>query len=389
MRFMSLDAHRARLVIDQVPETVPEPDHAVTYGDIAISCYEQRVPEFVAAEMDRLHGHLLCSLSHFQVARDLQDASTYVVRRNGIAIALFLFKRSKSEVTVINEFIEVEHGATVLFAKYVFSRFSSVKLVSFRKVHPAFRNLPYPYQSVSCTEDIVVSLPPTVEAYQTALGKNMRRNIRRYTAGLQQDFPSYRYQVYLERDISEQHIRDIIHLNRTRMAGKNIVSRIDDEEARWIVDLARRCGIVGVATIDGCVCGGAIGFRIGANYFMHVIAHDPAYNSYSLGILCYYLTICEGIARGGKRFHLLPGRYEYKYRLLGELREIARVDIYRSRLHMLTFCGRVASTACKGYLLHAKLWLLDAERRNDRLSRGAAAVVRLLRTLKRSRSSVP
>jgi hypothetical protein len=55
---------------------------------------------------------------------------------------------------------------------------------------------------------------------------------------------------------------------------------------------------------------------------MHVIAHEPAFNDYSSGILCYYHTICEGIVRGGKRFHLLSGRYEYKYRLLGATVEI-------------------------------------------------------------------
>lgn len=383
MGFMDMDAS---LELTQTARTSQAPDHVTAYGDVAISCYEQKVPAFIEAEIDWLYGHLLCSLSNFEVARNLQGVSTYIARRSGVAIAIFLFRHEQGKVTVANEFIELDQDAATLFTQYIFTRFPAVHLISFRKVHPAFLRLPYPHQAVTCTEDFVVNLPGSVEEYQSALGKNMRRNIKRYTATLQQDFPSYRYQVHVQQDIAEKDLRDIIQLNRVRMAGKNIVSRIDEEEADWIVALAKRCGIVGVATIDGRVCGGAIGFRIGDNYFMHVIAHDPAFNDYSLGILCYYQTICEGIARKGKRFHLLPGRYEYKYRLLGELREIASVDIYRSRLHALAFSGRIASTACQGYMLKTKLWLLDAERRNDRASRYAAKVVRTLRALKRSGS---
>lgn len=386
MKSMNMDAS---FDLTRAPGSEPVP-LALGDDDIAISCYEQEVPPFVAAEIDRLYGHLLCSLSNFQVAKGLQGASTYVVRKGGSVITVFLFLHNGSngsEVTVINEFIDVDEDAAQRFAQYIFARFRPVKSITFRKVRPAFRRLAYPHQAATCTEDIVVTLPETVKEYQARLGKNMRRNIKRYTGALQQDFPSYRYQVHVEQDISEQHLRDIIKLNWARMAGKNIVSRIDEEETQWIVQMARRCGIVGVATIDGRVCGGAIGFRIGDNYFMHVIAHDPAYNDYSLGILCYYFTICEGIARGGKRFHLLPGRYEYKFRLLGELREIARVDIYRNRLHALAYCGRIARITCDSRLLQAKLWLLDAERRDDRLSRLAAGVVRRLRSLKRSGTS--
>lgn len=352
--------------------------------DISIECYDNTVPSFAAKEIDRLYGHLLCSLSNFAVAKDLKGASTFVARRKSVPVAVFLFRRDVREVRVISEFIAVRQDAVALFAQYIFARFAPVKVVSFNKAQTVLRDFPYPCHAVNCTEDVVVDLPETVDEYRARLGKNTRRNIKRYTSTLEKEFPSYRYQLYIGEEISAQDIRDIVHLNRTRMAGKSIVSRIDDEETQWIIDFAKRCGMVGVARIDGRVCGGAIGFRIGENYFMHVIAHDPGYNEYSLGFLCYYLTICEGIQRKGKRFHLLLGRYEYKYRLLGVTQEIARIDIYRDRLACMQYAGRIAYTAYQGRMLEAKQWLLEAERRNDPTSKRVATLVNAARNAKRA-----
>jgi hypothetical protein len=140
-----------------------------------------------------------------------------------------------------------------------------------------------------------------------------------------------------------------------------------------------------VATIDGRVCAGAIGFRLGDSYFMHVIAHDPRFNSYSLGILCYYHTICEGIARGAKRFHLLQGRYGYKYRLLAQRQDYMNLDIYRSRVHAIVQGPKIVTKELRGRIWLAKQWLLhDVERHDGRAYRFIGRAVSLLRMLKRS-----
>lgn len=89
--------------------------------------------------------------------------------------------------------------------------------------------------------------------------------------------------------------------------------------------------------LDGRICAGTINFRAGDNYFLEVIAHDPAYNDYRLGTLCCYLTICECIAREGKEYHFLWGAHDYKFRLLGVQRELDHLTIYRSRRHALLY----------------------------------------------------
>jgi CelD/BcsL family acetyltransferase involved in cellulose biosynthesis len=353
-----------------------------------IVCHEDMVPDFASAEIDRLYGHLFCSLSYFEMAKQLPGASTYVARRGGKAIAVLLYTRTKRAVTVINEYATLDEAEIRRFVRFMFDAFDTVGVVSFRKISTDIASLNHPWHAVACTEDMVIDLPGSVQEYEAAVGKNMRRNIRRYGSALEKDFPSFAYRVLLDNEIAEQHIRDIVALSCTRMKSKSIVPRFTEEEIRWIVRFARQCGMVGLVTIDGRVCAGAIGFRIGRNYAMHVIAHDQRYNDYSLGILCYYRTICEGIARGGKRFHLLQGQYGYKHRLLARRQDIVSLDVYRSPLHALACCGRIVRKEMLGRVRLTKQWLLhDVEQREGKVYRLIGRAVHALRAAKRSRAS--
>lgn len=356
-------------------------------GQVQIDCYENEIPA-VVAEMDGLYGHLYCSPRYFEAARAMQGASLYVARKNGNPIAILPYRRTSEEVTVVSEYMTLDEREIERFAGCMFERHASIKRVVFPKVQAKIEALSFPWHAIVCSEDMVVQLPKTVKDYETAVGKNTRRNIKRYSSALSKAFPSYRYDLYLEENIGEQDLRDIVALSCLRLKSKNIVPRFEETEIRWIVDFARTCGLVGVARIDGKVCAGAIGFRIGDNYFMHVIAHHPQYNDFSLGILCYYHTICEGIARGGKRFHLLQGRYGYKYRLLAERQDIVHLDVYRNRASMLTSLGHVLRKEAKGRNWLIKQWLLhDVERKDGAGYRFLSKAVNALRRTKRSQGA--
>lgn len=357
-------------------------------GEIRVACYDNEVPSFVGPEIDRLYGHLYCSTSYFEIAKELAGASTYIAWNGDMPVAVLLYRYSDDELTVISDYVALAGQEVQRFADCMFKRFESLKVISFRKVRTDIRHLAHPRHAATCTEDMVVPLPPTVKDYETAVGKNMRRNIKRYTSALARDFPSYDYRLRQSGEVTEQEIRDIIALSCMRMKSKNIVPRFNEEETEWMVDFARKCGIVGVARIDGRVCAGAIGFRIGENCFMHVIAHDVKYNDYSLGILCYYHTICEGIVRGAKRFHLLQGRYGYKYRLLAERQDYMHLDIYRNRMQSAVHVNRILKKELKGRMWLLNQWLLhDVERKDGSLYRLIGRSIGRLRAMKRSRNS--
>jgi hypothetical protein len=353
--------------------------------EITISCHENEVPPFVEAEMDLLYQHLNSSLSHMGVSRKAKGASTYVVRKGGQPITILLFTRKNRRVSVINEMIRLSPEEIVRFVDYIFGTYKSIGAISFSLIQKEMLRLPYPYQRFNASEDIVLTLPATPEAYLDSLSYKTRRNIRHYLKTLKRDFPSFCFRIYEKAEISARHIVDIVNLSRRRIGAKNLKFVLGDEEIDWMIQLAQVRGMVGIATIDGKVCAGFISFRIGANYFGQMIGHDIQYNQYSLGILCCYLTLCEQIVRGGKEAHLCWGRYGYKYKLAGVQRDMACLDVYRTNTQYFLSAGVIVKNAVQTAIKRFKVKMLDIEREQDAQVGIVGRLVKALRKVKRFR----
>ncbi|HJW57545.1 MAG TPA: GNAT family N-acetyltransferase [Burkholderiaceae bacterium] len=353
---------------------------------ITISCYENDVPSFVADDMERLYENIFSSLAQYRIYNDVLDTSTYIVRKGGQVVTVFLFRCERATVRVLNEVIRVDEEDVARFACYVFSRFPDIALITFKAVHADFRKLPLPYQRFNLLEDIVLALPESAEAYLEKLGKSMRRNIKRHAKKLGENNPSFQYKVYAKDEIDARMVQEIVNLNHARMTGKNKISAFDQAETERIFRLSKICGLVGIVVIDGRICAGAISYRAGSNYFLNVIAHDPQYDAYLLGILCCYFTICECIDRGGKEFHFLWGKYDYKFALLGVERELDTLTVYRSRARMLLNTDKILYAEFKNFLRKSLLWLRNVMHRNDRMSRIAFAPLKYLKSMKWSHS---
>ncbi len=299
---------------------------------LTVTCHEQRIPEFVEHDIAKLYGSLYSSLPMLRANESLhQPVDTCVVHHNEKLAAIFLVRIRAGVMSVLNEGIPLSDEQLQVFSVFVFSRHPEVGVIRFTSVHLR-DNIPIflPHQRYRCGENIVVTLPRSVPAYHASLGKNTRRNLKRYGERLLRDFPSYHYEVREGCDVDQQDVRSIIDLNIVRMASKNKVSAYSPEEKERLVGLVRHCGLVGIARIDGRVCAGALSFRSGDNYALSVLAHDPAYNDYSLGVLCAYHIICDCIERGATEFHFLWGRYDYKFLLMGKERALENLSIYRS-----------------------------------------------------------
>jgi hypothetical protein len=287
---------------------------------------------------------------------------------------------------VLNEFIGSDEDELNRFADTMFARFAWLRQIRFGPVDVACTRLAFPHQRMARNEDIVLSLPATVQEYNARLGKSTRQNIQLYRNRLRRDFSSFDFRVVDGDAIGEEQFRAIIGLSRARMAGKAKAHSFDEQEVQRLFRLARQTGVAGIATIDGRVCGGTICFKVGDRFFLEMIAHDPAYDYYRLGTYVCYLTICECIARGATHYHFLWGREEYKYRLLGEQQDFERLAIYRSRLHYLLDMKQIALHASRGHLRRLRLWLLEPARRNHPLVKAAIGGTRWLRRLRQSPS---
>jgi hypothetical protein len=353
--------------------------------EITISCYENEVPSFVEAKLDHLYQHINSSLSHHAVKRKAKNASTYLVHQGRQLIVILLFTRERGKVRVINEMIRIEPEEIQRFAAYIFTTYKSVSLISFSLIEKTIPRLPFPCQQHDGSEDIVLTLPSTPEAYLECLSKKMRSEIRHDLKALARDFPAMSWQAYERDQIKEEHIRELINLKKINMSDKHIKFGLSQDEIEWIIRRAKMCGLLTVATIEDRVCAGSISLRIGDNYFPQIVAHASRYNKYSLGILCCYLTICDQIRLGAKESHLCWGRNQFKYKLTGVQRDMASLDIYRSRIRYYWNADAVMKNALKTYLQQCKRKILDMEHKTGSTPNLGGALVKVLRRIKRFR----
>lgn len=367
-----------------------ESDQLPGSGTLTISLYENEIPEFVGDELDRLYGNLYSSLAEFRIGAKLRNASTYVVRNGGNAVTVFLFRLEKGRVEVVNEVIRIEQDEINRFANYVFERFKSAQVIIFRAISTDISSLSFRYLRFNYLEDTVADLPDSPDVYAASLGKSTRHNMRRYQKLLMQDFPSFSFRIAEKEEILEQDVLDIIQLSRARMSLKKKAFAINDIETARILNLVRHGGLVGIATINGRVCGGAISYCAGANSFLLMLAHDPEYDGYSLGKLSCFLTICESIRlKHAREFHFLWGRYEYKANFLGTVRDLEYVAIYRSAVQILFNADIALKAGFRSRKRLAALWLHGMGRKDTVMSRLTVKVVNLFLRLRELKPVLP
>jgi hypothetical protein len=127
-----------------------------------------------------------------------------------------------------------------------------------------------------------------------------------------------------------------------------------------------------------------LSFSLGDHYFAYVNGYDARFAKYSLGMLCCYLAMKESIGRGAREAHLLWGRNPYKFKLLGVPRDMANVDIYRSRMAYYRHVDRVLRHALRDFVDKQKSMLLEGEQHGGAATTIAARLAKTVRNIKRS-----
>ncbi|MEO7579952.1 MAG: GNAT family N-acetyltransferase [Massilia sp.] len=353
-----------------------------------VSCYENEIPSFVEHELDRLYGERYSSLAHFHIYGTAERASTYVVRVGGEITTVLLYRRANQTVHVLNEGAAIDGRQAQEFADHVFAADAAAAAIVFEAVQTQTDDIRFPYQHFPCAEDTVLTLPDSVAGYTDSLGKSTRDNLKRYLSRVRRDFPSFHYATYDRQEANEQHIREIVRLNYGRMTTKNKIPSIDKVEEARIIETVRACGFVGIATVNGRFGAGFVTYRHGDSFSLRILAHDPAFDDYRLGLACCYLTICECIKQAGsKKINFGWGEYAYKYRLGGVRRQLSRLVIYRSRLGMLSCAPLAAKTVVRGHVYRAKQGMQAIAQQEDHvLARPIGKMVGVIRWLKAARA---
>lgn len=319
-------------------------------GD-AVDCYIAEIPPFIEGELAKLYETLHSSLPFFKAFRSIEQANCYVARREGHPNTVLLFTCRGRQVEVLNEMIEIDQAEVARFTRYIFTAFPHADIISFKAVKTDVAGLAYPVQKHKSKDTYVVTLPATAEAYTASLGKSTRTGIRYQTNNILRHYPSFTSTFFTHENVDEKQVRRIIEFSERKINAKGLKFSYDVER---IIALVRMCGFVNVLLVDGRVCAGTINYRIGSSFFGEVTGYDPAFEKYGLGKLCLHYTICESIARGGSRFYLGGGVFDFKNRMLGNLLSMDELHIYRSYSRVLVHADRAVAALLAAMIRHAK-----------------------------------
>ena len=305
----------------------------------SISCHVDEIPSWVDDGLSSLYGTLHSSLPFFRVFRSTEGVSCYAARRDGRPVAILLFTRQGRRLDVLNEMIEIDQVELHRFANYVFATFPAVDLIGFKAVKTAAGRFGFPVQQHHSKGTYVITLPATAEQYTASLGKSTRAGVRQQTNLVNRTFPTFTTHYYMDKDIDEEHIKAILKFSEDRIGVQGVKLAHDLDR---ILALSRVCGYLVVHSIDGRICAGSVNYRVGTSYFGDVTGYDMQYERYGLGKICVHQTICGSIERGGTKFYLGGGDFDFKQRFLGVALDMDELRIYRSHLKMLVNLDRVA-----------------------------------------------
>lgn len=124
--------------------------------------------------------------------------------------------------------------------------------------------------------------------------------------------------MFKESEITEKLFNELVLLNKKRMNNKGKISGLDDISKNKISMCAKvygRCFCLFDA--DDNLMAGTLCQKIGNNYFLHIIAHDPKYDDINIGQVILFQTINSIIEDGAISLHMLWGKAEYKTRFGG------------------------------------------------------------------------
>lgn len=334
----------------------PIPDYVESYDDVILESYEDGIPDFLHGELGRLYRSIFSSVPQFRIHGGADHATTFVARNQTGILSVLIYRVEGRRVVVLNQCFTLQDEEITRFTHYIFKRYPLVDAIGFRVVDNQMRSLPLPAQVYQCSEDYVLRLPDSVDAYHANLGKSTRHYVSRYLKKLKQLHPGYSFEAYTGDDIREDDVFAIFDLNRARMAERGMTYGFADDYPAKTTRLLREIGLLCVLRINDRVCAGTVLYCVEGEYYLDVLSHDSTFNDIGLGTLCCYLSICECIRRGGRIYHFLWGRYDYKLRLGGTERPLFEVTLYRSRLPMMLRPVPVLKQAAKGQLYRMKMW---------------------------------
>lgn len=304
---------------------------------LAAEFHRWPLPGYIWPALHGLYQSIFCSEPHLRHHDSLRpDIQAWVARSNGGITGLILFQVRGRVARVINEMHALDAAQLNQFAQALFREYTPVDTICLHALRIEGDGLSLPLLQTEFSEDYVLSLPDSAEAWKASLSSQTREKIRYHYRRSCRRQPDLSFRQIQGSDMSDAQFDRLLQLNQARMARKGRSFNMGAQEAHCLRAMIRECGQLSVIEIQGEICAGLLCTRLEKSIFMHVIAHDPRHDDLRLGFLCCALTIEAAIASRAERFHFLWGFYDYKTRLGGQRQSLYRALVFRSWWHGLS-----------------------------------------------------
>ena len=278
----------------------------------------------------------------------------WMERTDGQLSTLLLFVCEGSRVRVLNEVLSLPDSVLRRFAAAIFASYRQIHLVQFHAIALETQPSRSRFWFSIFSEDYVLELPGTHDAWLDSLSRQAREKVRYYLRRSFRRQPALEFTVSCGAKIVVADVMAVLKLNRQRMERKGKSYAMSKAEELQLTQLMQQMGMLFALRLQGEICAGLLCSAAGDDVYMHVIAHDPAHDDLRLGLVCCSLAIQRAIDDRFARFHFLWGHYDYKRRLGGHSRPLYRVLIARSSWHFLAhpmqgvrWCVHIASDAAR------------------------------------------
>lgn len=294
------------------------------------------LPAYLWPALERLYHSIFCSEPHLRCYDSLcRSTEAWVARERGQIAAIVLFEIRGRVACVLNQTIVLPVQWLDAFAQALFDARPALHLIRVQAVHTDAAASARTAWAVPFSEDYVLTLPSTADAWRAQLSAQTREKLRYHLRRSQRKQPGLRFRLLMADQITDAAMEAVIALNRARMQAKGQRFGLDAHDQHCLMAVMKERGQLALMEIDGVIGAGLLCTRAGADLFMHVIAHDPRHDDLRLGFLCCALTIEAAIGQQLQRFHFLWGRYDYKTRLGGQRRALFHVLLPRHRWQLV------------------------------------------------------
>ncbi len=338
--------------------------------------YTGSIPGFAERAIDELYGSLYASLPQLRLS-PMEGAHTYAAWQEQRLRALFLYVCSGRVLRVLNEGMLLNPATAARFARRMFREYPDIRRVHFHAVQLHGWPTGLPAARFTLTEDMVITLPDTENAYMSSLGRATRKSLRQNMSRA----PGLVHTVTPGAETAPSVVDAIVGFNHARMRRKQRDSALDDAATAKLRTLLLARGVVGTVWLQGRLCAGTLACRFGEDLYSLVNAHDPVFDSLGMGNIGRHLMITAAIRSGVRRFHLLGGQLASKQAALARRVPLDDLLVYRNRLARLQDAPTLSQLHLAS-LLHQLRTAMEDREFASRAGPATRAMLAVLRTLK-------